>query len=126
MKWYSYNPNPNGNRVEDCTVRALAKALDLTWDDAFWVLADKANAMRDMMHNDTVWGAVLAQHGFTKHLLPNTCPLCYTAGEFARDHPNGTYVLAFGGHTATVKGGRLWDSWDSSNLPVIYYWEKGK
>lgn len=39
-------------------------------------------------------------------------------------HPHGVYVLAFGGHVATVRDGVLLDSWDSSDLIPIYYYAK--
>ena len=28
MAWIEYNPNPRGNRVGDCAIRAIAKATD--------------------------------------------------------------------------------------------------
>lgn len=37
--WQFYNPNPHGNRVIDCTVRALCKALDTDWDTAYCMIA---------------------------------------------------------------------------------------
>lgn len=124
MRWASYNPNPQGRKVGDCAVRAIAKATGQSWDAAFYELMAQAYAMTDMPSSDAVWGAVLKRRGFKKHLLPDTCPDCYTAGEFARDNPEGTYVLAFGGHVATVKDGRLYDSWDSSGLTPVYVWAK--
>lgn len=30
--WKPYNPNPVGRSVGDCAVRAIAKALDVTWE----------------------------------------------------------------------------------------------
>ena len=33
--WKEYNPNPQGNLVGDCVIRAIVKAEDLSWDDAF-------------------------------------------------------------------------------------------
>lgn len=125
MIWQSYNPNPQGRRVGDCVIRAVAKATGASWDAAFAELAAQAQAMGDMPSSDAVWGAYLKRRGFTKHLLPESCPECYTAADFARDHSRGVYVLAFGGHVATVKDGILYDSWDSSNGIPIYYWEKG-
>lgn len=125
MIWHSYNPNPQGRRVGDCAVRAVAKATGQSWDAAFAELAAQAQAMADMPSSDAVWGAFLKRRGFTKHLLPESCPECYTAADFARDHRRGVYVLAFGGHVATVKDGVLYDSWDSSNEIPVYYWEKG-
>lgn len=80
--------------------------------------------MGDMPSSDSVWGAVLRQNGFYRAIVPNTCPECYTAEDFADDHPSGTYVLAFGGHVATIKDGNLYDSWDSSREVPQYYWHR--
>ena len=123
MKTYEeYNPNPKGRRVDDCTVRAISKALGVTWDKAYDLLSDKGREMGDMMHADSVWGAVLREKGFVRHAIPNTCPYCYTAADFCRDYPTGVYVLGFGGHVATVVNGRVFDTWDSSDLvPVFFY-----
>lgn len=80
--------------------------------------------MGDVMSSNSVWGAVLRQHGFYRTAVPNTCPDCYTAEDFAEDHPIGTFVLGFGGHVATVDDGTIYDSWDSSALVPQYYWYK--
>lgn len=119
-----YNPNPAGRTVGDCAVRAIAKALGIGWEEAYARLATAAYNMADLPSSDSVWGAVLRMNGFYRESLPNTCPECYTAGEFARDNPVGTYVLGFGGHTATVKDGILYDSWDSSQEIPQYFWTK--
>lgn len=29
-----YNPNPVANRTDDCAVRAVAKALNISWEEA--------------------------------------------------------------------------------------------
>lgn len=117
-----YNPNPISRRVGDCAVRALAKALDLTWEQAYVLLVTNGFSMGDMPSSDTVWGATLRQHGFYREVIPDECPDCYTAGEFCHDHPSGTFVLAFGGHVATVQDGNLYDTWDSTILVPQYYW----
>ena len=120
--WSEFNPNPNGRRVEDCTVRAIAKALDIDWKAAYAMIAAEGYAMGDMPHSNAVWGAVLRQNGFTRESLPNTCPDCYTAADFVKDYPDGVYVLGFGRHVATVVNGTLFDSWDSSDEVPQYYW----
>ena len=106
----------------DCAVRAVAAALGVDWETAYDMIADAGYNMGDMPSSDSVWGAVLRQHGFYRASIPNTCPDCYTAGDFARDNPTGTFVLGFGGHVATVKDGRVWDSWDSTREIPQYYW----
>lgn len=122
--WREFNPNPTGRRVGDCSVRAVSAALGIDWESAFCLLANAAFQMGDMPSSDSVWGAVLRMHGFKRRAVPDTCPDCYTAEAFAADHPEGVYVLGFGGHVATVVGGDLFDSWDSSQLVPQFYWYK--
>lgn len=124
--WIKYNPNPVGRSVGDCAVRAVAKALDVSWETAYSMLAVNGFAMGDMPSSNSVWGAVLRQHGFSRSAIENTCPDCYTAENFCRDHPEGTFVLGFGNHTCCVIDGVIFDSWDSSAEAPQYYWYKGE
>ena len=119
-----YNPNPTERNVSDCAIRALSKALDVSWEQAYILATTMGYEMGDMPSADAVWGAVLKQHGFYRAVIPNYCPDCYTAEQFAEDNPRGTFVLGFGGHTATVKDGVLYDSWDSSKEIPIFVWYK--
>ena len=121
--WIEYNPNPCGIRVSDCAVRAVAKAFGDNWDTAFAKLSLEAFIACNMPSSDDVWGRILAKNGFKKKVIETECEDCYTADQFCNDHPEGTYVLAFGGHVATVVDGNLFDSWDSSNEVPIYYYE---
>lgn len=117
-----YNPNPVGRKVGDCAVRAIAKALGIDWEKAYILIASNGFSMGDMPSSDSVWGAVLRQKGFYRGSIPNECPDCYTAEDFAKDHPKGIFVLGFGGHVATIVDGVLYDSWDSSNEIPAYVW----
>ena len=120
--WIKYNPNPTGRNVGDCAVRAIAKALDVDWETAYIMIVKNGYQMGDMPSSDSVWGAVLRQNGFYRKAIPNKCPDCYTARDFAADNPEGTFVLGFGGHVATIKNGNLYDSWDSSECIPVYVW----
>lgn len=122
--WIQFNENPAGRNVGDCAVRAVSVALGIDWETAYDMIAEAGYRMGDMPSSDSVWGAVLRQNGFYRRAVPNKCPDCYTAADFARDHPRGIYVLGFGGHVATVKDGGLYDSWDSSKQLPVYYWFK--
>ena len=126
MAYESYNPNPMMRNVGDCSVRAISKALGIDWETAYIKIMINGYSMCDMPSSDAVWGAVLRQNGFYREVIPDTCPDCYTAEDFCEEHPQGTYVLAFGGHVATVKDGVLYDSWDSSHeIPQYYFYRKG-
>lgn len=120
-----YNPNPSHLHVGDCSIRAIAKALDTDWKSAYIMVVLEGYIMNDMPSSDSVWGSVLRANGFSKSIIPNTCPNCYCAEDFCRDHPSGTFVLAFGGHVATVQDGVLYDSWNSSQqIPIYYYFKE--
>lgn len=120
--WKKFNNNPTGRTVGDCAVRAVSKALDISWEAAYIMIASNGFSMGDMPSSDSVWGSVLRQNGFYRKAIPNTCSDCYTAEDFARDNPIGVYVLSFGGHVATVVDGYIYDSWDSSKEIPTYVW----
>ena len=124
--WQEFNNNPCGRNVGDCAVRAISVALDISWEEAFALLADAAYKMCDLPSSDAVFGAVLRQRGFYKAIIPNSCPVCYTASDFANENPEGIFVVGFGGHVATIRYGVLYDSWDSSNEIPIYVWHEKK
>lgn len=119
-----YNPNPKGNNVGDCVIRALTLALGLNWDAAYVKLAMCGLKMCDMPSANHVWGALLMQNGYKRNVLPNECPECYSIRQFAEDHPKGTYVLATGTHVVILKDGTYYDSWDSGDEVPVYYFEK--
>ena len=117
-----FNPNPVAAREEDCAVRAVSAALGISWDEAFDLIAYNAKQMGAMMHRDAAWGSVLRQHGFVRATIPNSCPDCYTAEDFAIDNPEGIFVLGFGTHTACIRDGVLMDVFDSRDEVPIYVW----
>ena len=77
-----------------------------------------------MPSSNAVWGAYLKKQGFRRGLVRDDCPECYTVADFAREHPDGTYILALSGHAVCVKDGQLFDSWDSSSETPLYFWTK--
>lgn len=119
-----YNPNPINNRVGDCTVRAISKALNQSWETTFIGLVLEGYMLCDMPSANHVWGAYLKRNGFVRDALPNTCCDCYTVADFCKDHPAGTYILAIDGHVVCVCDGNFYDTWDSGNEIPIYYWRK--
>ena len=120
--WSDFNNNPTGRKVGDCAVRAVSVALGVDWETAYTKIAAAGFAMGDMPSSNSVWGAVLRQNGFYRQAIENTCPDCYTAEDFAKDHPEGVYVLGFGNHVATIRDGTIYDSWDSRYEVPQYYW----
>ena len=98
--------------------------MDKPWDDVYMDVVLQGFMMRDMPSSNDVWGTYLAQNGFTRHIVPDTCPSCYTVADFCKDNPYMTGILATGTHVVAVQDGNYFDSWDSGNEVPIYFWQK--
>lgn len=124
MPYVHYNPNPDGKVVGDCVVRALTILFNDTWNNVYADITMVGAFIHDMPSADAVWGEYLSLNGYTKHVLPNTCPNCYTIYDFIRDFPEGTYLVATGTHVVAVVDGNFYDTSNSGNEMIIYYWRK--
>lgn len=125
MAYSYYNPNPAGKSIGDCAIRAVARALGKTWEDAYVGLAVEGMASGDLPNADSVWGDYLRKNGFRRHLIPEDCPDGYTVSDFARDNPDGMFILSMPGrHVVAVNNGEYCDSWDSGNEVPVYYWAR--
>ena len=120
MRFIKYNPNPAHRNVSDCSVRALSKALDQSWEETYIGLAIQGLLMSDMRHANSSWGAYLKRKGFVRDMAPENM----TVSEFADEFNRGTYILALSGHVVCIKNGVLFDSWDSGDEIVLYFWTK--
>lgn len=120
----AYNANPEGQRVGDCTVRAISKAMGQSWERTYTGLALQGFCLCDMPSANHVWGAYLRANGFRREIIPNSCPDCYTVKDFCAEHPKGTYILAISGHVVAVVNGDYYDTWDSGDETPLYYWSR--
>ena len=125
---YSYfNCNPKGNRVGDCVIRAISKALNQSWEDTYIDLTIQGYLMGDLLSSNAVWGAYLKNKGFTRDIVSNDCPECYTIEDFCNEHPKGTYIIGTGTHAVCVVDNTIFDTWNSSGeTPIYYYHHKGE
>lgn len=124
MAFIPYNPNPYGTFTGDCAIRAVAKATDQPWENAYTALTVEGYKRGDLPNANRVWGAYLKSKGFKRAVIPDTCPDCYTVRDFAEEHPKGMYVLALENHVVAVNDGDYFDSWDSGQEIPLYYWYK--
>ena len=117
-----FNDNPVGSRVGDCAIRAISKALGISWEEAYAKLIVNGFRMGDMPSSNNVIASVLRMNGFKRKNLPEECPECFTVSDFAREYPKGTYILGTGNHVVTVINGNWYDSWDSADENPQYFW----
>lgn len=123
-RWKVYNPNPIKNRVGDCTVRAISKALGQDWETTYAGLTAYGFIRGDMPNANHVWGAYLKSKGFKQYVI-ETIKEFYTVDDFCNDYPLGTFILAIDGHVVCVEDGFYYDTWDSGGEIPIYYWKRG-
>ena len=74
----------------------------------------------DMPSANSVWGSYLRRNGYQRNLAPDDI----TVYEFSDSNPDGTYILALSGHVVCVVDNVLYDSWNSGNEIVLYFWKK--
>lgn len=119
-----YNPNPSERFCDDCVIRAITKLEHRDWNDVYISLCLCGFVEKEMPSTNRVWNKYLMQSGYTRTIIPNTCPDCYTVKDFCREHPVGKYLLATGEHVVAVENGYYFDTFDSGDEVPIYYWHK--
>ena len=102
MKYVFYNPNPLGKFVGDCSIRAVSKLLNLSWEKVYSEIAAEGFSLCDMPSSNYVINHYLYTKGFIRKDLPNTCPDCYTIKDFCKDFPHGSYIVGTGTHLAAI------------------------
>lgn len=125
------NMNPDKRHTIDCVIRGVSFVTDEDWETTLIRIMVECVIHHDMPEMNHVWAGYLRKLGFTRHVIPDTCPVCYTVKDFCFDHPVGTYLLVIinydtGGHVVAVRDGNYYDIWDSGNEVPTYFWVKGE
>ena len=121
MAYIYANPNPYKKIVDDCVIRALSIALNKSWDDIHRDLAERSFYDKDMMNANVVWGRYLEDIGLERSYLGEKCPLCYSVKDFTDEHQKGIYILCSGSHVVAAVDGDWYDTFNSGDYPVLYY-----
>lgn len=125
-----YQPNDKDlkDQYGDCTIRALSKALGVSWAEAFDLMmplcreAQLTNLFNapSYMRKDFFKPLGLEWHGLSSKAGTNRP----TVEEFAKDHPDGTYICSVAHHVVAVVDGKYYDTWDSGYKSLYGYYEK--
>lgn len=124
MRYEYYQPNPVSPNEDDCVIRAICKATGKDWDTVYMELCVEGMKRGTWGNVNHVWDSYLRSNGYKRYAIPNTCPECYTVGQFAEEHNKGIYTLATGSHAVTIQDGVVYDSFDSRQRVPIYYYTK--
>lgn len=118
------NLNPYNKHVGDCVIRAIANTTESDWVDVYDDITRLGKILKDMPSSNNVWGTYLKNNGYRRHIIPNSCPDCYSVKDFCKDNPEGRFVLCLDGHVVSVIGGNYFDTFDCGDEVPLYYWSE--
>lgn len=130
MKRFVYfQPNKKDlkDKVGDCQIRALCKALEISWVEAF----DLTIPICRELQTYTIFDGDLEKTisamkalGFEYHRLTikkgGKRP---TVDSFAKDHPSGRFIVKVAHHSVAIVDGKYYDTWDSGKKSMYGYYE---
>lgn len=125
-----FQPNKKDlkDNVGDCQIRALCKALDLSWVEAFDLTVPICRELQtytifDGAHDKTV--EAMKSIGFDYTGVSNKKGTSRpTVDSFAKEHKKGTYIVKVSHHVVAVVDGKYYDTWDSGYKSMYGYYTK--
>lgn len=120
-----YNANPKNRITGDCTFRAIATALEQSWELTVMEMA-KLSCETGYAINDTKGIAKYMElKGWKKMKQPRkTNNTKYTGKEFCNIFKGTCVANIGGGHIVCIKNGKVYDIWDSTDGCIGNYWIK--
>lgn len=118
-----YNHNPKNKKVGDCVIRAIGKALNLSWEHTFEDLVRTAREQKSTPSYKDVYEEYLK-------LYP-TYPVFYfdnnkmkkrlTANDICK--LKGSYIIRQANHLTCIVDGKIYDLFDCGNRSSYKIWK---
>ena len=127
-KYYQPNRKDLKDKYGDCTIRALTKALGVTWLEAFDLIIPfcreyQCSNIFDIPNK--LEAQIMSQLGFKYYGISNARGSKRpTVASFAKTHKSGTYILNVANHEVAVVDGIYYDTWDCGYKSLYGYYEK--
>lgn len=125
-----YQPNDKDlkDQYGDCSIRALSKALGVSWLeawDAVMPLCRKHQLLTWYYAIPDTETNIMGELGFKRGIITNKKGTKRpTVKQFALDHPTGTYICKVAHHVVAVVDGKYYDTWDCGDRPLYTYYER--
>ncbi len=124
-KFYEfYNANPKGRITGDCSVRCVATALGITWDEAVDLVCEKAHKTKVEPFGRKMVEAILKEHGFVAMKIELVNGKRPTMATIIPKYPGRTIVGRIANHVMCAVDGKVRDVWNSSERSLYKYWVK--
>lgn len=126
-KYYQPNEKDLKDKYGDCTIRAISKALNCSWLEAYDVCVPFEREEQCPISCMTLdlYKKVFGSLGFEYHSITvkkgSKRP---TVESFSKEHKKGTYICRVANHFVTVVDGDYFDTWDSGDCCLYGYYEK--
>ena len=130
-RYVYYQPNKKDLKDEfgDCTIRALTKALNVTWLEAFDMtipICREYQVTNMFAAPAYIERQMIERLGFKYYGVSNKKGSKRpTVDSFAKDHPEGVYILNVANHEVACVDGKYYDTWDCGARSLYGFYEKG-
>lgn len=111
-----YNANKFGYDTEDCVIRSISVAEDISWDKAYKKLSDYARE-RGLMISSVESVEEYLDDNYDRACIDNV-----TVGEFAYMNPRGTFLVTMPSHITCIVDGEIVDTFDCSDYTMFCSW----
>lgn len=116
MAYKYYNANPKDNNVDDCTIRSISSALNMSWDSVYDMLSDSARYSGNMQDNRKFIIDFLDSN------FERVPTYDMTVGEVSDYYNNDVVLITMKGHITCSKYGKIYDTFNPSNRIAEYCW----
>lgn len=121
--YVKFNNNPSGADIDDCYIRATAKALGVPYYevmDHMFEVADKKGWNENNIKN-VAW-VMMNIYGCKMYQVTSRC----TVNQLANELTQGNYVFITKDHATACIDGDIYDTWNPNRYKVYYYFEVDK
>lgn len=116
------NLNPEGKRIGDCGVRAIAKATGKAYELVEEELIEILHEIK-FRNFSRIYHEYFEKYSSDKLSFPAKKGYKRMDAEtFAKTHPEGRYILKLAHHVVACVDGKLYDIWDCSRKCVYTAW----
>lgn len=128
-RYVYFQPNKKDvkDKVGDCQIRAICKALDKSWLDVFDMIVPicREQQVMDIFSCDLKkTKEAMKGLGFSYTGISNKRGTKRpTVDKFAKDHPVGTFIATVAHHVVAIVDGKYYDTWDSGHKSMYGYYE---
>lgn len=120
-----HNENPAGKETGDCVIRAVAFALNKSWEEIYDEFVEKGRECHCLPNAKDVYEPYLDAAGVRMPAMwtdDKGKRHRYTIKTLSKQYPTGTYVLRTAHHMTVMKDGQCVDLWDCSDKAAYIIW----